>query len=257
MNVQQIQDHRYIFSFDELLQDYHCVTNIFAAVYGSTALICDTYFGKQNNMAVIDYLSGRHEIEKYIVFNSHCHWDHVLGNGYYPDAVIIAHREWLGQMRQNIAEEIEYNRSILGPDDHPVISPTLLFAKALDIPEIHGTFFYSPGHTVDSASYYDAESRLLFAGDNVEAPIPSYLCHSDLDAYLDTLRYYKRLNPALIIQSHGPPVGMDILERNIAYLERVIDKTYIPEGKDELRNHESNKDEIEKFYAAMGTINAN
>ncbi|MTI65810.1 MAG: hypothetical protein FH753_04330 [Firmicutes bacterium] len=65
-------------------------------------------------------------------------------------------------------------------------------------------FFYSPGHTKDSASLYDISDNVLFVGDNIEYPIP-LIYYNNLKKYKKTFLKYALLEPDIFVLSHGNP----------------------------------------------------
>jgi glyoxylase-like metal-dependent hydrolase (beta-lactamase superfamily II) len=70
---------------------------------------------------------------------------------------------------------------------------------------------WTPGHSPGHVCLYDAESRVLFAGDHVLPDLsPNIGLHPQstpdpLHEYLDGLRRMAALNPELILPAHGRP----------------------------------------------------
>ena len=70
--------------------------------------VCDTFLGPDSmkDIARIIKDNGHHE-KPVVVFNSHADWDHVWGNCYFEDAMIISHRECRNRMIAEWEEELD------------------------------------------------------------------------------------------------------------------------------------------------------
>ncbi|MBU7036284.1 MAG: hypothetical protein HXS49_13925 [Theionarchaea archaeon] len=84
-------------------------------------------------------------------------------------------------------------------------------------------FFYSPGHTRDSASCFDHVDHTLFVGDNLESPIP-YLFYSGLDTYVHTLEMYQHSRASQFVPGHGEPCDYTLLQENQEYIRAFMEK---------------------------------
>jgi cyclase len=185
--------------------------------------VCDTFLGPEPMKEVSKVLRDRGASEKpIVVFNSHSDWDHIWGNCYFENSFIIGHMEnprRLLREGEKDLEEYGENRQgevILRP-------PNMLFEKSLSFADDHVEFFYSPGHTIDSASCYDHIDQVLFVGDNVESEIP-HVNRLNLDTYVLTLVGYLKRKWNVLVAGHDP-VQRDnaLVKNNIEYLAQFRD----------------------------------
>ncbi|MDF1538914.1 MAG: MBL fold metallo-hydrolase, partial [Candidatus Thorarchaeota archaeon] len=131
--------------------------------------VCDTFIGPEPMEKISKIIEENgHKDKPIVVFNSHADWDHVWGNCYFKDALILGHRECRTRIEKEGEEGLEKNydyqqgKVILTP-------PTTLFDTNFIFEDDEVEFFHSPGHTIDSASCYDHREKILFVGDNIES----------------------------------------------------------------------------------------
>jgi cyclase len=220
MNVKRIGTRGIVFTFFEL-NGYP--TNVFV-INGSTHFfVCDTFLGPDSMAEMKAHLMTQYTEKPFVIFNSHYHWDHIWGNCAFPDSVILSHH----YCRETIAEEGEselehYKEYTQGNVE--ICLPTVTFNERILFPQEDVEFFYSPGHTRDSASCLDHVDNTLFVGDNIEAPIP-YLFYSGLGEYVRTLELYQQLRVSRLVPGHGEPCDYSLLHENLEYISAFIEKT--------------------------------
>lgn len=209
MHTQKIGKRGTLFTFYEL-DNYP--TNVFVISGNCYTILCDTFLGPAS-MEKIKQLTNK----EFIVFNSHFHWDHIWGNCAFFSSLIVSHnacRELIAQEGESeLQQYAEYAQG-----DVTIVYPNVTFTECILFPDEDVQFFYTPGHTKDSASCLDLTDNTLFVGDNVEAPIP-YLFYEDLTAYIRTLQTYLDINPETIIPGHGLPCDTSLIRENLAYVE--------------------------------------
>ncbi len=180
-----------------------------------------------------------------VIFNSHHHYDHVWGNCAFAGSPILAHVKCKQILEEEgVAHLSEFRAHRQGNVE--LVIPSLTFSDRRIFKNDGVEFFYTPGHTVDSASCIDRGDGVLFVADNVESPIP-YLYNPDLKAYIGTLEHYIELEPEVIIPSHDPPFrGTALVTSNIDYLQRVLrmDVDIFAENTGIVRRHIVNLCEI-------------
>jgi cyclase len=215
------------------------LTNIYVINGYEYLFILDTGFGSaslralQSELNKLDYKG-----KKVIVFNSHADYDHYWGNSVFHQALIISHHlcqeRILLQGYESLKIHFQDKRG-----EVIITPPNLTFTSQLSFPNEGLEFFYSPGHTLDSASCFDTIDRVLFVGDNVESPLP-YLNHPNFGQYIQTLESYLEIDWKLLIPGHDPPLETpDLIRRNIDYLHHFIDWSFDLQGfsKAELHRH--------------------
>ncbi|MHA1156556.1 MAG: MBL fold metallo-hydrolase [Candidatus Heimdallarchaeota archaeon] len=222
MEITHIGNRGIVFTFDDLsTPDYACPTNVYVINTSKSFFICDTFLGPASMKEVKDYLEEKYGEKEYIVFNSHSHWDHHWGNSAFPMSKIIAHELCMEDMRNNAESELERNAEFKR-GKITITYPNLLFKNNLDFDEEQVLIFHSPGHTLDSSSCYDSADKVLFAGDNLEEPIPYINSNLEgLKQYIESLKYYATLDIEAIIPGHGLICDKSLLEANLHYLENL------------------------------------
>ncbi|MGY5878911.1 MAG: MBL fold metallo-hydrolase [Candidatus Thorarchaeota archaeon] len=183
--------------------------------------VCDTFLGPDSMKDIAKIIKENgHQDKPIVVFNSHADWDHVWGNCFFGDSMIISHRECRNRMIIEWKEELEKNR------EHQrgnviLARPTHVFDENYIFEDDGVEFFHSPGHTVDSSSCYDQREKILFVGDNVESDVP-YVNLSDFDIYISTLESYLSRDWTHLVLGHDHVQTDDVLIRsNIEYLQQL------------------------------------
>jgi glyoxylase-like metal-dependent hydrolase (beta-lactamase superfamily II) len=160
-----------------------------------------------------------------IVVNTHAHWDHVWGNGAFPNALIIAHDRCREEMLTALPAELERKQNEQREvfDAVRIVPPAVTFSHTLCIHagELTVVLHHLPGHTPDSCVAHIPERRLLLAGDCAEAPIPAGMAGLSLAAWARALRTWAQ-EVQTVVPAHGPVSGPDLLEANAAYLEGLL-----------------------------------
>lgn len=239
MNIKRVGKRGVLFTFFELKNsDYDCVTNIYAINGNRYFFICDTYLGQFYVKKVKEYLENNFGKKEYIIFNSHSHWDHIWGNSEFKDYQIISHELCKKYIIKDGEEDLINHAQQFAKDKIEIVLPNITFTEKIAFEEERIEFFYSPGHSEDSASCYDYEDRILFVGDNIDDPIPYFMCWNELDKYKDTLERYLEINADIIIQSHGDITNNYLIENNISYITKLIKKEKIDlTNNDILKKH--------------------
>jgi glyoxylase-like metal-dependent hydrolase (beta-lactamase superfamily II) len=221
MIVTRANDRCLIFSFDDI--EHSSPTNVVAIDGREHVVICDTYLGPDCMAEVMRETWAAFEQKPVIVFNSHGDWDHHWGNCYFENLPIIAHEQTARYIEDRGAAELEENAQYQR-GEITITLPTVTFEDEYRVPGEDILFFHSPGHTADSSSCLAREARVLYAGDNVEVPIP-YLNSPDVDRYIRTLQHYLELELDVVVPGHGTIVASkNLVRENIDYLERLRDR---------------------------------
>ncbi|MFW9924914.1 MAG: MBL fold metallo-hydrolase [Candidatus Thorarchaeota archaeon] len=257
MKTQQVGSRGMVFIFDDFTTpEYECPTNVYVIIGNKNVYVCDTFLGPDSMKEVKEYLAQKCPQKPITVFNSHHDWDHHWGNCAFPNSRIIAHELCLEKMDEEALNEMEKNKDQM---KGKVIytPPNVLFKNILLFDEDEIKIFYSPGHTIDSSSLYDMKDKILFAGDNLERPIPYLTTNlNGLKEYITSLDKYNELEIKQIIPGHGPISTTDILKDNYEYLsnfpdlEKVSDKR--KDQKSYLSVHIMNLNKIAEMFISEG-----
>ncbi len=228
MIVEKVGNRGVLFTFDELnVEPYNCITNVFVIVGLKNFLVCDTYLGPYYVKKIKDYLRSNYGNKSYVVFNSHSHWDHVWGNSEFQSSKIIAHESCKAIMHETSVQDLKLLESEFAKDVIEIVFPNLTFESELKLEEENILFFHSPGHSLDSSSCYDYVDKVLFVGDNIDDPIPSFMCWDNIVEYRETLKKYLSFDIEYLVQSHGSVMTSSVIESNIKYLDSLIENKSI------------------------------
>lgn len=217
MKVQDIGSRGVLFTFYEL-DGYP--TNVYVIRGDHHTFVCDTFLGPECMEEITHHLRYHYGETPYIIFNSHYHWDHVWGNCAFESAPILAHRLCRELMKEKGRRELDEHEEYEAGDVE-LILPSVTFTEQIEFRDEQVEFFYSPGHTEDSASCLDRKDKILFVGDNVEVPIP-YLFSKDLRAYEETLENYLATEYDRMILGHGSSPGRSVIQENLEYIRAFL-----------------------------------
>jgi glyoxylase-like metal-dependent hydrolase (beta-lactamase superfamily II) len=227
-------------------EPYH--TNVYVILGSKHNFIVDTFLGPEPMLEVLAKIKD--EDKPLVVFNTHADYDHIWGNQAFVDATIIAHDYALRRIRTQGEEGLkEYREHMMG--EVKLTPPNLVFRKKITFVEDGVDFFYTPGHTGDSASCYDSVDGVLLPGDNLEAPYP-YVNLLNLKEYQQSLEEYVKLGAKVIIPGHDPPQGDGaLLAENLAYIRDVASGHTDLSKMDQrrLRAHYPNAVRLAELYA--------
>jgi glyoxylase-like metal-dependent hydrolase (beta-lactamase superfamily II) len=216
MEITKVGKRGTLFTF----YDLGIPTNIYVINAKQHVYIIDTYLGPDVMEPINKYIQTHFSDKPLIVVNSHSHWDHVWGNSLYSSNLIISHERCKQYMLARGQIELEKHQEYR-KGEIVLTYPNLTFTDRLYFEEDQVLLYYTPGHTDDCISIIDWKDRVLFAGDNLERPIP-YLESSDLKQYVKTLQDYLQLNVTTIIGGHTACEDKSILYQNLDYLSKVV-----------------------------------
>ncbi|MHA1698244.1 MAG: MBL fold metallo-hydrolase [Promethearchaeota archaeon] len=240
MKVTEIAPHAYIFSFNQL--EEFSPTNVYTISKEKFVYICDTFLGQSFMNQVCMYLKSKGELrDQFIVFNSHADFDHYWGNSFFKNSIIISHEKTRLAILKHGHEDLIKYRKYKQEDNIEIYPPNLTFTESISFPEDDITIFHGPGHSNDSSALHDKKNKVLFAGDNVEWPIPLISCNN-LETYIKTLESYLNLPVTFVIPGHGKIVAdKTLIKSNIEYLELLkMNKNILNLNNRAKKSHELN-----------------
>jgi glyoxylase-like metal-dependent hydrolase (beta-lactamase superfamily II) len=121
---------------------------------------------------------------------SHLHYDHIGNHARFRHIAIVdlpylRARAASGVLRPTAAEHLGFVEGIMRPWLH--VTQWLAPGSSIDLGGRELEILYTPGHTRDSISLYDADAKQLFTGDYVtEGPLYAFVPGSSLGDYLRT-----------------------------------------------------------------------
>ena len=186
------------------------------------AFVIDTLMRPQDMTPVLDLLSARAGARRTVVVNTHHHWDHVYGNAAFAGCDIVAQSAC---PRLILVQTSTSDESVPTPPPEGVPLPTITFGDRLSYSDESETvhLIHAPGHSEDSLVVFLAGTGVLFAGDALEWPLPTFAQRDGREAWIHTLRQLKQLPAGLVVPSHGPPMGKAIIDANERYIIGVFE----------------------------------
>ncbi|TDX48802.1 glyoxylase-like metal-dependent hydrolase (beta-lactamase superfamily II) [Orenia marismortui] len=221
LEIKKVGNRGVLFKFF-YLQDtgFGVTTNVYLINTKNYVFVCDTFLGPDSMKEVKNYIDINLPNKIIIIFNSHYDWDHIWGNCIFKENIIISHKLCRNNIIRAGEKELEvYSEYKRG--DVEIIPPNLTFDNKISFEEEGVEFFHSPGHTNGSASCIDLVDKVLFAGDNVEYPIPYFQADNIYD-YKDTLEKYLNLDIKKVIPGHGEISNKSLIKENITYINNII-----------------------------------
>ncbi len=225
-------------------------TNVYIIDGSEHLFVVDTFLGPNPMEELKARLASEGVSGKpFVVFNTHADYDHFWGNQSFEGSLIIAHDSAFRRIRLQGEEGLRrFGAQSMG--GIRITPPNLVFRKRIAFVDESLEFFYTPGHTGDSASCYDSIDGVLLPGDNIEAPYP-YVNLLNLKDYTQSLEEYSKLCAKVIISGHDPPQRDGVLlKNNLDYIQAVasghIDLTKMDQRR--LQAHYPNAVRLAELY---------
>ena len=140
------------------------------------------------------------------IVNTHMHWDHIGGNGFFKNAKIHIHEKDADVLEKGDAEmsnAMYFNGNM---------KPMKVEKKLKDEDEVFGfRVIHSPGHTPGSVCLFDPKDKILISGDTIfsdgvgRTDLPGGN-EADLEKSIERL---SQLDVEIILPGHGEPVLKD------------------------------------------------
>jgi glyoxylase-like metal-dependent hydrolase (beta-lactamase superfamily II) len=186
------------------------------------AFVIDTLTRPQDMDPVLAVLAERAAGRRRVVVNTHHHWDHAYGNAAFPTSDIVAQRTCPRLLEAQLRDTSE---TVPAAPHEGVPGPSVTFGDRLtyvgEDETVH--LIHTPGHSEDSIVVYVDKAGVLLAGDTLEWPLPTFTQRDCRVPWVRTLRQLKQLPAEVIVPSHGPVMGKELIEANERYINGVYD----------------------------------
>lgn len=191
-------------------------TYVYALMKKNTVYILDTYCGS----AYMDIIKADYPDSRFIVINTHYHFDHIWGNYSFSNCPIYAHQTCREMIRkhgeQDMRMQVQYFQGV-----QKLVLPNHCFDGDLIALSDDLLLLYTPGHSIDGISLYDQKQNALFVGDNLEQPLIQ-IDGELLNEYKKTLEFYLTLPINHIYAGHTLHLTKaDILE-SLGYITALL-----------------------------------
>lgn len=144
------------------------------------------------------------------IINTHYHFDHIGGNGYFTGAEIWIHEADAVALENGDAEATV--AEFFGGKMHKMkISKKLNGGESLKMGNTEFEVVHTPGHTPGSICLYDKKQKLLITGDTVFANAVGRtdLDGGDFEQLKKSLERLSKMDIQKILPGHGPIVEKD------------------------------------------------
>jgi cyclase len=210
-----------------------CNVGIIATPKGS--VIVDTPLVSRQAQGIHrDLAAERHSPVRFIVI-THAHGDHILGTGLFGDEVLVfgnrpayekmgAHspswvRNWVTTWSWDNADDVEEMAAAR------IVLPDVVFGKELTL-RLGGVEMWIlplPGHLAESVGVLVPAAGVLITGDALFCEHHPYIAEGNLQVWLKSLDKMRTLGAQRFIPGHGPVCGLEAIEHQYRYMEKMLD----------------------------------
>lgn len=209
MKVEKITENVFRFTLTPLAkwQVYSYLINTPSNIY-----IIDTGCGNKDAEFINEFIKNKNFNKPLVIINTHYHYDHIWGNGFFNYKDIIA------SAKTYQAIIMHWNKDTLENSQHmqgnvKMTLPTITFNHNISLENSTLLLLESKGHTEDGICIYYKPDQVLFVGDNIGDDdieiIPELECSKEdyIKAINDMLHY----DIKYILSGHNNPKSKDFL----------------------------------------------
>jgi glyoxylase-like metal-dependent hydrolase (beta-lactamase superfamily II) len=169
------------------------------------------------------------------VINTHGHFDHIGGNGFFLEAKVAIHKQDAGIIEKG-DEDLSAADYFDGKLHPKKVDRILSEGDVIKIGKNELEVIHTPGHTLGSICLYDKKSGLLFSGDTCFSTAIGRcdFANSDPDLMAESLRKLSGLKIKNVYPGHGDPFPK-------AALDKVL-KMSVPEFMQKIEEGEVDED---------------
>lgn len=191
------------------------------------AVVIDTLALPEESLELRRFINRELKLPVRYLINTHYHADHTWGNSFFPEAIVVAHRQchdFLKTRGQAALEKEKINNAQLR--DIEIVLPQLTFDEG-EITLLVGKktlrIFPLPGHSPDSIAVHIEEDRVLFSGDTF-MPLP-YLVDGDIEETITSLKGIAKMGLENLVPGHGDIILRgeieSVVKSNLDYLSEI------------------------------------
>ena len=220
MEIQFQNDH--VTVFESAL--YRTTSSVVS--WGNAVVIIDPNWLPAEVIYIRDFVRKQYPERKQYLLFTHADYDHILGYGAFPEAEVIAGKDFVNNpLRETAIQQIlDFDDNYYIHRDYSIVYPTVdriidAYGQVESQDGENAVFFPSPGHVNNGLITVFPDKNLCFAGDylsNVEIPMVEY----SFGHYEKTLLTFQRLLDEyaidLLITGHGDVAkGISVIQKRI------------------------------------------
>ncbi len=171
------------------------LTYIYTILQNDTVYVIDSFCGSY----YMDFIKAQYPKHKFILINTHYHFDHIWGNYSFKESPILSHQLCKEMILLRGKQELHEQFAYLKGKQELCIPNHCFDGKYYSIDTLQ--LWHTPGHTIDSITIYDTVSKHVFAGDSLEKPLVQTTMHL-LDEHIKSLDFYLSLDFTQIHAGH-------------------------------------------------------
>ena len=175
----------------------------------------------QERALLYEYISAE-GLNPVMLFNTHCHIDHVLGNKSICDKYNLPLTSHRGEQQVLSMQPVVSEMYGIDYEQSPEITEFLDEGDFLKFGETSLSVLFTPGHSPASISLYHKESATLIAGDVLfqQSIGRTDLPGGDMDTLLNNIRtkFFVLPDDTVVHPGHGPSTTIGIEKRTNPFL---------------------------------------
>lgn len=202
------------------------LSNAGLIVGDNAVVLIDTCFTERRNAILREMVTATVPRPPALLINTHHHGDHVYGNGWFPEAVVVSHEDTRDcVLRLDSAVSARRFADVQFGETRPTPAD-LTFRTGLQLhlgDSVLDVFFPGVAHCVGNTAVYLKEHATLFAGDLLLKDCTPSFSGGSAHGYLPVLQRLRELGAERIVPGHGPICGAGIIDDTERYVRYVLD----------------------------------
>jgi cyclase len=189
-------------------------------------VLIDTCFTERRNTILRELVTKLAPIPPTVLINTHHHGDHVYGNGWFPEATIVAHESTRDRvLKLDSAISARRFPDVEFGETRPVAA-SLTFHDALQLHVDDMTldvFCADVAHCEGNTAVRVRERSVLFAGDLLLKDCTPSFSGGSAHGYLPVLQQLRELGAERIVPGHGPVCDGSVIDDTERYVRFVLE----------------------------------
>jgi cyclase len=202
------------------------LSNAGLVVGDDVVILIDTYFTERRNTVLRGLVTKLAPMPPTLLVNTHHHGDHVYGNGWFPEAVVVTHedtRERVLKLDSTVSAR-RFSEVVFGVTRPTPASVTFreqlrLHVDDMTLDVLCPSVAHCPGNTV----VFVRERSVLFAGDLLLKDCTPSFSGGSAHGFLAVLEQLRELGAERIVPGHGPVCDGSVIDETERYVRFVID----------------------------------